>query len=177
MDTYLPVLQAIGRLLPIQRVLALGCGYYSTPCFLDRAVFPQLLTLTSFETNYGWWESVRAAVGRDDRSIILFTDWPIEKIVNYSSRVDEYDLIFIDNGETMAERTAAIAAVTDHLPSGIIVIHDFEQSEYQQVVPDRYNLLLYKEQYPATALLSVHPDPLLILAKEYPTWDFRLSSQ
>lgn len=129
--SHTPVLVAIARLLPIRSILECGSGQYSTKLFLDRALFPHLRRLTSFEDDARWAERVRAEVGHDPRVKIIDTGGPVADAV---SRLDVrgYDLIFIDDSCSVSARAQTIRAVaTQQPPLACVVIHDFEVLQYR----------------------------------------------
>src|SRR5688572_6204366 len=105
-STHLSVLHALGAALRIEQVLELGAGYYSTPMFLNRKYFPHLKTLVSDEPNNEWREKVRRQIGSDRRWMLV--SMPTEGVI---ADLSWYDLIFIDSGETEADRVPVIEAV------------------------------------------------------------------
>lgn len=125
--THLPILIGLGRVLKIERVLELGTGRYSTPTFLDRSIFPSLVKLTSVENSPDWGPTIL-----DER---LDVNLVIGKMASFvgGMGLESYDLIFVDDSETMEDRTATIRAISDRRPRRpIVVIHDFEIEAYQQ---------------------------------------------
>ena len=134
--THLPVLVALAQIVPVRRVAEFGCGMYSTLTFLDRAVFPELIQLDSFENDVAWVERLRAAVGGDSRVRLTPVAGPMSRAVD-DLPLYAYDLIFIDDSLTAEERVATIRAVSSARPlPGIVVIHDFEHPLYQHAAAD-----------------------------------------
>lgn len=164
--SHLPVLREIGRLLPIYSVLEFGMGHYSTPLFLDKEVFPSLRSLTSFETDLGWWESVRSSI-TDLRANLLYEQESIEDVIQRSLRLREYDLIFVDNGNSKEERIRAIEALMYRHPPNLVVIHDYEQSEYQKasMVDGLYYVMNVDKYHPSTGILSKEREAIDYLRK------------
>lgn len=143
--THLPVLQAIGAKLPIKRVLELGCGPYSTPTFLDVNVYPELEVLTAVEGYANYREWARQVFDEDKRLTILSVEgFRLHQTTGY-------DLILVDNGRSKFERIQAIKLVSGLYPEDVLVIiHDFEQDEYQQAADFDW-VEIYKELTPWTA--------------------------
>lgn len=129
--THLPVLMALGQATRVQRVLELGSGPFSTSMFLDRRAFPDLISLTSFEDDAVWEAKIRESTASDPRF-----DLHMVAEVRHAvpTDLDQYDLIFIDDSRTVAERSVTINAVLSQRPDTIIAIHDFEQRGYRKLI-------------------------------------------
>ena len=126
--THLPILVALARLYSVRSVLELGAGPHSTSLFLDRVAFPDMKSVTSFEDDPEWKDVVLDAVGDDDRLDLRLVD-----AVRYSvpSSLDGYNLVFIDDSRTLEERTVTVNTVRENKPTGLVVIHDFENRHYR----------------------------------------------
>lgn len=123
--THLSVLRAIPQYLEIRRVLEFGGGDYSTSLFLDRDIYSGLEHLRTVETNLAWLVYLKTS--QDD------TRFTISNCAGWESiDVNQYDLIFIDDGETIRERVRTIECVVALHPSCPVVIHDFEQPAYRK---------------------------------------------
>lgn len=127
--THLPILVAISKVCDIRRVLELGSGVYSTPLYLDRAIFPNLVSLVSLENEPEWGATVLATAGSDSRLDLRLVTAIAPAI---PESLDEYDLIFVDDSRTSAERSATIREVIRRRPTGLVAIHDFEQRSYRR---------------------------------------------
>ena len=131
-STHIPVLAAIAKIARITRVLELGCGYFSTPIFLNRSIFPELSFLHSLEDDPAWLEKVARATNNDIRlKLELVTD-PVNKLLPHllSAR---YDLVFVDNAQEVSQRANTIRTLSEHfVGNGLVVIHDFEVAEYRE---------------------------------------------
>jgi len=114
-------------------------GRYSTPLFLDRAVFPDLQRLVSIEDDDAW-----ISAPADTRHLVL-------RLLNPVS-VPDFDLVFIDNGRTIEERVEAIAAVAP-LATKLVVIHDWERAEYRKAAAGLFSFTLADDATPQTALM------------------------
>ena len=97
--------------------------------FLNREVFPDLDILVSLEDDPAWEETVRLAAGPDDRLDLRTVPTVASGL---PTDISEFDLIFIDDSRTCAERTSTIVNVHERNPSGIVAIHDFEQRSYRR---------------------------------------------
>lgn len=126
--THLPVLAALAKIRSVRRVLELGSGPFSTHLFLNRAVFPELQLLVSYEDDPKWSPVVLGEVGTDER-----LEFRMVEAVRHSVPValDEYDLIFIDDSRTFAERSLTIRTVAERRPRGVVTVHDFEHHRYR----------------------------------------------
>jgi hypothetical protein len=153
--THLPVLRALGRHLLIRRVLEFGAGWHSTPMFLNRSSYPALERLVSVEAYADWRAALGEKYGSDKR-------WHC--VEAWDGSVD-YDLIFIDDGLSEAERVQTIRRVSAMMPTCPVVIHDFERVAYQQAA---VGLHAYKfvdnSRLPQTAMLvsGSHRDFMLL---------------
>lgn len=130
--THVPVLVALGQVLPVRRVLELGCGQFSTATLLDRELFPSLCRLDSYEHDPAWAARVEEELGADKRLHLCAVDEPMSAVAARLP-ISTYDLIFIDDSLTAEARAATIQAVAAaELGVCVAVIHDFEQTVYQQ---------------------------------------------
>lgn len=138
--SHMPILIGIGMRIRVRRVLELGAGPYSTPTFLNRAIFPDLTELVSVEKDQEWADRMRHgenSIGGDGR--ITLTD---------ASPVDHsrFDLIFVDSAEASL-RVAMIRhlVATACLPP-LLVVHDTENSLYKDAIsgfPTRFDFTAY----------------------------------
>lgn len=129
--THLPVLIGLAYLIHPRRVIEFGCGHYSTLTFLDRACFPDLEQLDSYETDAEWCSSVAEAAGDDPRISLKLVGKPMSAAV-VSIAFADYDLVFIDDSHSSAERAATIAEIGRHCaPANVVVIHDYEIEAYR----------------------------------------------
>lgn len=108
--THLPVLRLVLALVKPLSVLELGAGEYSTRFFLDAGV-----GLTTLESDETWFHK---AEGYGDFDLRLVEDMSLPPL-------DLYDLVFIDNGTSAAERSPVIRDVLSQ-PHPVTVIHDAE---------------------------------------------------
>ncbi len=130
----MPVLIPLGRSGRVRRVLELGCGPYSTGLFLDRRCFPRLQQLVSIEDNADWHHSVLSKLGADSRlDLRLAPDGAA--VAAKTLDISAFDLVFIDDSKTGAERVRSIECVMSKLcPGTTVLIHDFEFQPYQDAV-------------------------------------------
>jgi hypothetical protein len=124
-STHLPVLAAMGIIVQPVQVLEYGSGLISTPAFLNRAIFPSLKHIASFENNREWHENVTGRIGGDARAQLWLTEGPMKDAVARDDLASA-DLVFVDDSDALG-RAQTIAAIADSRPLGIpIVIHDME---------------------------------------------------
>jgi hypothetical protein len=129
--THIPVLMAISRLLPIMRVLELGCGEFSTLTFSNRSVFPKLEYLHSYENDQTWAKAIRERTTADPRITLTTVAGAIADAV---PEIDfsQYELVFIDDSTCVADRARTIASVVGNCSADcVLIIHDFEQRVYR----------------------------------------------
>lgn len=141
--THLALLRAIGRVLNPRHVLEFGAGYFSTGVFLDRDCYPVLITLDSIEQQETWRETIRGMF--KDKRLFLSPRRP-------DTPLDNYDLIFIDDGQSAIERVETIKQVVQARPPCPVIIHDFENPVYRHAADFDW-VLEYDRETPHTALL------------------------
>jgi predicted O-methyltransferase YrrM len=131
--SHLPVLAGLARLIPVRRVLELGAGHYSTPAFLDRSAFGDLETLRSVEDDPVWVEKLSAVVRDDPRVDLVTVTRPMSKAVA-GLRVQDYDLVLVDDSKGQEERIETIRNVAANASgsAALVVIHDYEWEVYQK---------------------------------------------
>jgi hypothetical protein len=142
--THLPVLEAIGRSLPIRWVLEFGGGQFSTLRFLDRTKYPILSGLVSVENIPLWRRMIRDET--DDKRL--------QVIERYEGDCDGFDLVLIDDGQNAQDRIKTIENVISLSPDCPVVIHEWNNVAYQEAVSDSFeNVRVYNDAFPYTALL------------------------
>jgi predicted O-methyltransferase YrrM len=129
LGTHLPVLVGLSRIVPLRRVLEFGCGRYSTLNLLDRAVFPDLEALDSFETDPAWADEIAAATRHDPRVRLTTVKGAMADAADAAA--GDYDLVFIDDSKSGAARAATILAVAERKPR-LVAVHDFEVFAYRR---------------------------------------------
>ena len=85
--TLIAPLVGLGLNFKIRRVLELGAGYNSTPLFLNRDAFREVIELVSLEDDPEWLQRVKERIGDDPR--VAFVD-------SIPDNLDRFDLILID---------------------------------------------------------------------------------
>jgi len=129
--THLPVLIGLSFAVRLRRVLELGAGVYSTRLFLNRAVFPTLEVLHSYENHHYWYNQVLPSVQQAPRATLTMCEGPMSTAVS-SMSLEDYDLILIDDSQTLQERCHTIQAVaTSSKMIKLCVIHDYNNKEYR----------------------------------------------
>jgi hypothetical protein len=151
--THIPVLIGIGKLFKIRRILELGSGLYSTSTFLNKSVFPDLISLRSFENDPAWPHKIPDPIKNDPRMTLTLVDGSISSAIK---NVDsgKYDLVFVDDSANEAERTATIAQITQSFfDSTIVLIHDYEVDSYRNASKAFSNRFVFEAFNPNTGLL------------------------
>ncbi|WP_344329742.1 hypothetical protein [Aeromicrobium halocynthiae] len=149
----------LARVAHISSVLELGSGAFSTPQFLDRRVFPALAALTSLEDDADWLSTVAESTGSDPRLDLRLVQKVCTSVPN---GLDQFDLIFIDDSRTFAERSQTIRAVLSEKPRGLVAIHDFEHRAYRKAAKGFDHRFTFKAYTPQVAVCwigdgSLHP--------------------
>lgn len=151
--THVPVLVGLARLLDVERVIEYGCGEYSTLTFLNRAAFPRLVKLLSLENDAEWFARIAGRVGDDPRAEMVSVGGSMSAAAS-GVEIGGYDLAFLDDSTTVAERAATIREVTGRpADSTVVVIHDYEMAEYQQAVRGFTNRYRFDCLNPNTGVL------------------------
>jgi hypothetical protein len=145
-----PVLVGLGAAIDVRRVLELGSGDYSTGVFLDRAVFPALELLDSVETNPEWGQRVNERFGQDRRLSLSLVDGSVSAHI---ADIDfaPYDVILVDDSDTLEARSASIRAVCGAVGSGpLVVVHDAEIHDYRRAAKGLGNSIRFTTFTPQT---------------------------
>ncbi len=109
-----------------------GSGLYSTLTFLNRAVFPHLQELCSFENDEEWATRVRQSVAGEPRHKLTSVQGGMSTAPRQFQFAD-FDLVFIDDSTSLPERLETIEAVGKSCGDQVvIVIHDYEELEYRK---------------------------------------------
>jgi predicted O-methyltransferase YrrM len=141
--THLPILEALAEAINPAKVLEIGGGQYSTALFLDKETFSGLKNLHTVEDNAEWRAALKAA--HKDRRWKLLDALP--------DKLDGYDLIFVDNGQTDKARIATLEMLAQAGITGPIVLHDFEHVPYQQAAQPWDQWHIFTQHRPWTAIL------------------------
>lgn len=127
--SHLPFLRRHGK--GVTCVLELGMGQYSTPMFLDREVYPDLLELISLEHDLAWANRLKAQI-RDPRWLPIVRPEPFEKFLACLA-LAHFTLIFVDHSTDWQRRAATIRWLAEQeLGKAKVIIHDFEEPCYQE---------------------------------------------
>jgi predicted O-methyltransferase YrrM len=140
--SHLPVLDELGETVEMRRVLELGPGLHSTAWFLRR---PELERLVSLETNEEWFTRIPL---HEKLTLRYVGDIPTA-LAEYD--LTDFDLVFVDNGDTATEREPAIRAVLSQ-PHPIVVIHDAEVPQYRAAIDDFADCELFEPEVPRSRL-------------------------
>lgn len=151
--THIPILIALAQHFPIEHVLELGCGTYSTRLFLDATVFANLNRLESFDNDESWIEKISKEVGNDSRYRSHLVRGSMASIFLETS-LKTFDLVFVDDSTTAEERTQTIRQLTAQKPTDIlVVIHDFEINDYRSAAAGFEHSYTFKAFTPQTGVV------------------------
>ncbi|WP_395728572.1 hypothetical protein [Nakamurella sp.] len=153
--THLPVLMGLARVRRVRRVLELGSGIHSTSIFLNRSFFPDLDHLASFEDDPVWAETVGSTAGTDSRLDLRLAPAIASAV---PPDVDVFDLIFVDDSRTSAERSRTIREVGYRNPLGVVAVHDFEQRCYRRAAQRFSHRFIFGSLTPQVGLVWSRAD-------------------
>jgi hypothetical protein len=152
-SSHLPMLIGLGRVLQIRQVLEFGAGHFSTLCFLNRDMFPDLQRVQSFETDPEWKQRIEAQANGDHRLTITLIDPDVARVAA-GCDFNSFDLVFIDNGPSREARAATIKEVVAHANDcKLVIIHDFENAIYQQAAKGALSCFCFDAFNPYTGIL------------------------
>lgn len=130
--THIPVLLGLARIIPVRRVLELGCGNYSTFTFLDRRAFPHLIELESLETDAAWAGQIAEKYRCDPRLRLRLVKDPLESTLEQLP-LGSYDLLLVDHSDKYEVRAATISFLAKRAPGQVLVVlHDYEIPLYRR---------------------------------------------
>lgn len=125
--------------VPMKRVLEFGAGQYSTAWFLERA--ERLHTVESDPDWYAW--AVKTYKKRKG--------FELSKVRPPDLR--RYDLVFIDDGSSAAERLHTLGWVLNR-PHPVVVLHDSNVPEYRAVLEAlELETETFKDDWPWTEVI------------------------
>lgn len=154
--SHLPVLRALGRHLPIRHVVEYGAGPASTRAFLDRAIFPRLDLLISYEDDRAWVDKLTRDLPADPR-------WRLVPITrgNYGAEAPfqpGFNLAFVDTGNADT-RVLLVGHLLRHV-APIVVLHDYDGPQtYRDACAKWPHVYVYHQASPQTAVVSAAPLP------------------
>ena len=151
--THIPILLALSSLFRPQRILEIGSGLHSSPMFLDKTSFPTVSALHSIENDQEWARQVCAVCASDGRFSMTTVDGPMSGYIGTAS-VNDYDMIFIDDSLTSEARSETIREVVQqNPPHSLIVIHDFQERQYQVAARGMQNTFVFDALVPQVGVL------------------------
>lgn len=121
--SHVPILRALLGAIRPKSVLEFGAGFHSTPLFLES---PDLTRVVSVESDPDWRRKV--AFKCDDQRLVLRPD---KNVIP-----ETFDFIFIDDGQTAADRLETIRFVLSKRFHPPTVIHDADVPEYLQAIEE-----------------------------------------
>jgi hypothetical protein len=148
-------------------VLELGSGSYSTPCFLDRLIYPDLDCLLSIEEHATWADLLKRASQDEPRLVWTKCDHggtaqalreEIEAIDKGQAR-GRPDLVFVDDSDNPTARVTTLGVVAELFKGSrtMVIVHDADYPEYKAQIDQWDNVYLFDVQTPNTALMWSGP--------------------
>lgn len=120
-SSHLPILRSVIASVQPKRILEFGAGLHSTPLFVKSGA-----TVLSIESDPDW----RKAIAWECASPNLVLRPELR-----TAKAADFDLIFIDDGESAQQREKTIRHVLSQ-PHPVVVIHDAEVPEYRQAIEE-----------------------------------------
>jgi hypothetical protein len=151
--THIPILIGLANRFRIEQVLELGCGEFSTAMFLDTQSFAKLTRLDSFDTDQSWLDKTARYAGSDQRYYPRLVSESMASAIKESD-LQHFDLILVDDSTSAVERAATIKQLANRRPLDVlIVIHDFEMSEYRRAAADFEYRQVFRALTPQTGVV------------------------
>lgn len=177
--SHLPVLALAARVAPIRKVVEFGSGRFSTRAFLDRRLFPDLESLTSYEDDEKWAQRARELVSPDTRwALRPVSDTGASARLIYAGGVSGADLVLVDNGRDRASKRGVLVEAlfrTDF--AGLVLLHDADDKMNRNALSVFPNCRLFAPArgHPTTAAMSIAEGPVVALRQaapdtHVPTW-------
>jgi hypothetical protein len=162
--THLAVLLGVAVAQKPKKVLELGSGLNSTPYFGNDACFPTVKLVVSYEDDRGWFENVQNIVKFQNKIDLRFVTSIPENVRHLV--FEEYDMIFIDDSISADQRQKTIAGALQCAgPETVIIVHDFENRNYQNTVKLPWKSVIYSSWKPFTGVIYQNRELDLPLAK------------
>lgn len=150
--THIPILLGVAAITSPLRILELGGGRFSTPCLADRSLFPSVKEVHTLEDDPEWANVLHALDLEPGRSCVEVVPSIRHRLVTMD--ISPYDLIFVDNSMSVAERADTLAVVLDRARSdAIVVVHDFEWRAYRAAVKYPWKYYSFRVWKPETGVL------------------------
>lgn len=154
--THLPILIGLARMVPVRRVLELGCGNHSTFTFLDRRAFPDLITLESLETDAAWARHIAEENRREPRLNLRLVEDPLETVLRQLP-LNAYDLLLVDHSDKYEIRAATISFLANCAPGRtLVMLHDYEIPLYRRAARGFRHRFEFTAFTPSTCLACGH---------------------
>jgi hypothetical protein len=150
--SHVPVLVALAEHYEPRKVLEIGSGELSTPLFLNKKIFPSLISLVSVEENQEWVEKVSKVTENDSRLTFKPT---------VPASLYDYDLIFIDGPQDSEKRAKTIRFVMREVIAAMIVIHDTENTGYRKAINKVFYSYMFNYVAPYTTVCSKDSIPTI----------------
>jgi hypothetical protein len=152
MTTHLPILIGTSRIARAASLLELGSGMNSTPYFENQDCFPTVKSVLSYEDDHEWYQKVKSTVSNFQKTELRFVDSISQNVLELIT--EDHNLIFIDDSDSAEKRQMTIMGALEKAgANSIIVVHDFENRTYQNVVRSPWKSAVFSNWKPYTGVL------------------------
>ena len=151
--THMPILIGLAGIFQSRNILELGGGTFSTPALLNEAYFPSVAAVHTVEDDLCWFKTLSEYCKDSDKSRIS----KVSSVSQYIEDIDlsPYDLIFIDDSKTVAERARTIESVLRlERPDTFVAVHDFEVRAYRRCAIKPWRAFDFNVWCPLTGCLT-----------------------
>jgi hypothetical protein len=122
--THVPILLGVAAACKPELLIEFGSGTFSTLLFLNRAAFPSLRKVESYDNNREWFEQVKGKLPSDASIDLHFFDDEMHRAVGQANTANA-TMIFIDDSPTDKARVPTIVEVARSCGTQpVVVLHD-----------------------------------------------------
>jgi hypothetical protein len=152
-STHIPILLAMSTILKAKYILEIGSGTYSTPNFLNKRIFPDLIKLESYEDDLKWANLVKDKFGTDNRLQLNVVEYPMYRSIK-NIDISQFEIILIDDSQNAPDRTKTIIEFSKKsLKDKVLIIHDFEIESYRKAAKSLRHYFTFYSYTPCTGVL------------------------
>ncbi len=159
--SHIPVLMQLSQSLKPRRIAEFGMGHFSTSVFLDRARFPFVEKLTSFEDDPEWFSIITKEHPPNPGFEANLVSSPMWKAA-IKLCASDYDLIFVDDSKNVRDRAKTLLALrrAKGITKGpLVVVHDVELWQLRAITFLFPGRKYFRELCPQTGVLCWKPLP------------------
>ena len=159
--THVPVLVGVAAAVQPKRLVEFGAGSFSTLSFLDKAAYPSLERVCSYENDAEWYEEVRRKLPEDSRIDLQYFDGDMYRAVPRAD-VSSADMIFIDDSpaptpEVRAMTVKAVSKLCGERP--VVVLHDYDILKLRVTAREFENFVVFDAFNPQSVVMwNGHPE-------------------